>query len=177
MVIVFALWVVFTRPDPFHHTFRLRAVISSSTGIRPQITPVRIAGVDVGKVTKIESYRGGRNALVTMELEKSALPLHTDATAKMRPRLFLEGNSFIDLSPGTPGAPIARAGMTIPLSRTAVAVTFPHVTGALTAGTRRNLQTTLYEYGRALHGGAQGLNSALHHAARAMPSTAALSDA
>jgi hypothetical protein len=33
---------------------------------------------------------------------RRALPIHKDATLKIRPRIFLEGNFFVDVRPGTP---------------------------------------------------------------------------
>ena len=42
-----------------------------------------------------------------------------DATAKIRPRIFLEGNFFVDLKPGSPGAPVLDAGDTIKVTQTA----------------------------------------------------------
>ena len=66
---------------------------------------MRIAGVNVGKVTEIEGKPGSDAAVVTMEINGKGLPIHKDATMKIRPRIFLEGNFFVDVSPGTPSAP------------------------------------------------------------------------
>ena len=74
---------------------------------------MRIAGVEVGKVTKVEPlHEGCEGALVTMRIDKHGLPLHDDATFAIRPRIFLEGNFFVDLSPGSPSAPVADARRT-----------------------------------------------------------------
>jgi phospholipid/cholesterol/gamma-HCH transport system substrate-binding protein len=198
VLVLIALFVfyVFARPDPLGNEFRIRAVVTSVTGVTPGITPVRIGGVDVGEVAAVQSFRGSRRSIVTLELQDEALPVHTDAEVKMRPRLFLEGNTFVELQPGSPGAPVAKDGATIPLAQTSVAVTMPQVLGALEADTRSNLKDALNGYGAALNdaprdgaaaagGGAetggptggQALNEALRHAARAMPTTALLSDA
>ena len=183
-LILLFVYYVFARPDPFADRFKLRAVVTSVTGVTPGITPVRIGGVDVGEVSAVRSFRGSRRSIVTLELDDEALPVHADAEVKMRPRLFLEGNTFVELRPGSPGAPVARDGATIPLSRTSVAVTMPQVLGALQADTRSNLRDALGGYGAALNEapqgvptGGQALNEALRHAARAMPTTALLSDA
>ena len=64
----------------------------------------------MGRVAAVRSFRGSRRSVVTLELDEQALPIHADARVKMRPRLFLEGNSFVELRPGTPGAPAARTG-------------------------------------------------------------------
>jgi ABC-type transporter Mla subunit MlaD len=78
-----------------------------------------------------------------MSIEKPGLPLHRDATLKVRPRLFLEGNFFVDLRPGTPSSPILPEGGTIPLSQTATPVQLDQVLTALKAGTRNDLKRFL----------------------------------
>ena len=69
---------------------------------------MRIAGVNVGKVTKVERKDGTDGAVVTMEINDDGLPIHKDATAKIRPRIFLEGNFFVDLQAGHAGGADAR---------------------------------------------------------------------
>src|SRR6201991_4251089 len=87
------LFFGFTKDIPFTHGYVLKAQFESANSIRPN-SPVRIAGVEVGKVKKIDGVPGTDAALLTMDLKKSALPIHADATAKIRPRIFLEGNFF-----------------------------------------------------------------------------------
>jgi phospholipid/cholesterol/gamma-HCH transport system substrate-binding protein len=65
--------------------------------------PVRIAGVDVGRITAVR--RTGSGAVIATTLEARALPVHRDAEVRLRPRLFREGQWFMDLQPGTPGSP------------------------------------------------------------------------
>ena len=79
-----------------------------------------MAGVEVGKVSKVEHPEPGKPlAAITMRIEDGGRPLHRDATVKIRPRLFLEGNWFLDLEPGTPGAPEIPDGGEIPVTQTA----------------------------------------------------------
>src|SRR6476661_10850698 len=98
-VVIAGSYLAFTKHVPFTHGFRVHAVFESANSIRPN-SPVRIAGVNVGKVTTIERTPGADTAIVTMEIDHEGLPLHKDATAKIRPRIFLEGNFFVDLQPG-----------------------------------------------------------------------------
>ena len=86
-----------------------------------------------------------------MELNDSALPLHEDATAKIRPRIFLEGNFFVDLKPGTPGAPELDSGDTIKITQTATPVQLDQVLTSLQSDSREDLQALL-----------DGLNTALN---------------
>ncbi len=109
---------------------------------------MRIAGVNVGKVSSIK--REGNTGLVTMEIETRGLPIHTDATVKIRPRLFLEGNWFVELQPGSPSAKTISSGYTIPVAQTADPVQLDQVLDALNTDTRANLQSFLINYGEAL---------------------------
>jgi virulence factor Mce-like protein len=162
LVIAAALAVTyyaFNEGLPLVHGFRVHVVLSASESLRSD-SPVRIAGVQVGKVDGVT--RGpGNTARATLDLEGSALPLHTDATVRVRPRLFLEGSSYVDLAPGTPGAPIMRDGGTIPLSHTTVAVQAYQVLSTFDRPTREHLQGMLRAFGQSLAGGgASGLREA-----------------
>ena len=141
----------FTKDIPFTKGYRVNAVFESATSIRPN-SPVRIAGVNVGKVKKVSRYQDTDMALLEMEIDKAGLPIHKDATMKIRPRIFLEGNFFVDLSPGTPGSPVLEDGDTIRVTQTSTPVQFYDVLTALQADTREDLQTLLVEYGEALQG-------------------------
>ena len=54
---------------------------------------------------------------MTMSIDTNGLPIHADATAKIRPRIFLEGNFYVDLAPGSPSAPVLSSGATLPVPR------------------------------------------------------------
>ncbi len=152
LVIIAALVVTyfgFTKDMPFSRGFQFQAVFRSANSIR-QNSPVRIAGVNIGKVVKIEGQEGTDNAIVTMEIKNDGLPIHKDARLKIRPRIFLEGNFFIDLRPGTPSAPTISDGDTIPVTQTAYPVQLDQVLTALQQDTRRDLQVTLQSLGTAL---------------------------
>jgi phospholipid/cholesterol/gamma-HCH transport system substrate-binding protein len=141
----------FSKHVPFTHGFRVKAVFVNANNVRPN-SPVRIAGVNIGKVKSVTAYKGGDGhlSLVTMEIDKQGLPIHKDATLKVRPRIFLEGNEFVDLSPGTPSAPTIDDGDTIPSTQTAAPVQFDQVLSALQSDTRDDLKQLLEGYGTAL---------------------------
>ncbi|MGH2910886.1 MAG: MlaD family protein [Solirubrobacteraceae bacterium] len=150
VVIVITMIVVyfgFTKHIPFKHGFRLKAVFSTAVNISPK-SPVRVAGVNVGTVKSIE--RVGNAGVVTMEITKGGLPIHRDATLKIRARILLEGNWFVDLEPGTPSSPTVSSGYTIPITQTSDPVQLDQILDALNTDTRANLQTFLAEYGAAL---------------------------
>ena len=129
----------FAKHVPFTHGFRVKAVFDSSNSIRKN-SPVRIAGVNVGKVKAIDRQPGTDAAVVTMEIQDKGLPIHKDATARIRPRIFLEGNFFVDMQPGTPATPTIDDGDTLPVSQTAAPVQLDQVLTALQRDTRTDLK-------------------------------------
>ena len=152
----------FTKAIPFKHHYTVQAVFPSANGIRSG-SPVRIAGVNVGKVTGVGHVEGGRQAaLVTMRIDKKGLPIHRDATFKIRPRIFLEGNFFVDVSPGSPSSPALDDGDRVPINQTSAPVQLDQVLSALQAPTRRDLQALLRELSSGLRGaGARGYNKSI----------------
>ena len=87
---------------------------------------------------------------VTFTVDNEGLPIHKDATVTIRPRLFLEGNFFLDLRPGSPSAPDLSSGGDIPVSQTATAVQLDQILTSLQKDNRTDLKQTLAGYGNAL---------------------------
>jgi phospholipid/cholesterol/gamma-HCH transport system substrate-binding protein len=162
VVIVIAAYFGFTKSNPFADPYELKAVVRDAQNLKPG-APVREAGVEVGKVTKVEPAEAGEAAArVTMELSDDALPVHQDARLQIRPRILLEGNFFVDLEPGSWETGELEDGGTVPVTQTSSAVTLPEVLSVLDSDTRTDLQTLLREYSTALDGGgAQALNRAI----------------
>ena len=152
VVILAVCWVVFGGPTPFAGSpFEVKAVFTVQTQLHLD-SPVRIAGVNVGKVTKIRRVGGNSPAaVVTMTVDRAGLPVHSDATADIRPRLFLEGNFYVDLKPGTPGAPALRSGGMLPAAHTSGPVQLDRVLSSLNSNARTNLQTLVRGFGASLN--------------------------
>ena len=143
-VIVLVIFISFTKFNPFADPYELSAVFRDAKNLQSG-APVRIAGVEVGKVASVESIDGA--ARVTMELSDDALPLHEDAQLEVRPRILLEGNFFVDVEPGSPSADELDDGATVGVTQTTTAVTLPDILDVLNADVRSDLQSLLYEYG------------------------------
>ncbi len=169
----------FTKTNPFDNPYELKAAFRDVRSLKPR-SPVRIAGVDVGRVTKVDSLSEDGAAEVTMELSEDALPVHSDATLRVRPRILLEGNFFVDLRPGSPSAAELDDGGTVPLSQTSASVTLPEILEVLDTDTRADLRTLLYELGTVAlveGGGARAFNRTLPLLAPAYRLTAITNDA
>ena len=168
----------FTKANPFANPYELKAAFDTANNLKPR-SPVRIAGVEVGKVTKVEPItKGEGGAMVTMELKEKGLPIHRDAQLKVRQRIFLEGNFFVDLQPGSPSEPTVKTGHTIPMQQTAAPVQFGQLLEALQSDTREDLQTFLREYSKGLEGeGARGFNQSIRYWESAYKNSALANDA
>jgi phospholipid/cholesterol/gamma-HCH transport system substrate-binding protein len=195
VLIVVGAYLGFSKDIPFTRPYELGAVFENAPPIA-EGTAVRVAGVDVGKVSNVESMGGDSAGVkVTMKLEDQALPIHEDAEVIARERIFLEGNLFLDIKPGTPSAGRLDDGETIPISQTSAPVQIDQVLGTLQTDTRKDLQDLLEGYGEALNGepqpgedddqdpdtrgetGGQALNDSLDYSADALRGAAVVNDA
>lgn len=198
VVIAVASLLAYTKSLPWSHHYTVKAVFSTSQNISPN-SPVRIAGVTVGKVTGVEHLLAGppqlastggsssgsdnppgrQAAVVTMELNDDGLPIHNDATFSLRPRLFLEGNLFVDLHPGSPNAPVAEDGHVFGMGQTSVSVQLDQVFSTLQSDVRNNLQVLLHSLGDAFikYGGAKGFNTLYRTSGGAFKNTSLVNEA
>jgi virulence factor Mce-like protein len=147
-LLAIASYFIFTKQLPFTHHYTINAVVRNSNLLATG-SPVRIGGVDVGKVTGTGRHRDTDLAVVTMQVDSSQ-QIHSDATIAIRPRLFLEGNFYVQLSPGTPSTPALGDGGTIPVDHTSGPVQIDQVLSALPADIRHRLQQALQGFGQAL---------------------------
>jgi len=153
----------FRKDVPFVNSpYTIKMAVRDTDGINSR-SPVRIAGVEVGRVEHIEhTSPGAQSATLTLAITDKGRPVFDDATAKIRPRIFLEGNFFVDLSPGTAASGEMGDGDTIPISRTASPVQFAQVLGALKSDTRNDLQEVFKNVGAAQDaGGAKAFSDSL----------------
>jgi phospholipid/cholesterol/gamma-HCH transport system substrate-binding protein len=195
VLILIATFLAFTKDIPFTKPFELKAQFQNSPPIQKG-QAVRIAGVDIGRVSAVEPVGGDSPAVtVTMKLDDEALPIHRDAQIKVRPRIFFEGNLFFDIKPGTPGSGEVDDGHTIPASQTSAPVQIDQVLGALKTDTREDLRRLLVGYGGALGAeplpgedddqdpdtqgetGGQALNDSLEYSAAALRGAAIVNEA
>src|SRR5919201_337851 len=149
LVLVVAVYLAFTKSLPWQQPFEFSAVFQTGNNLRLD-SPVRIAGVNVGEVTAVEREEDSDLVKVTMTLTDEGQPIHKDATAMIRSRIFLEGNFFVALKPGTPSAPLVDDGDTLPVTKTATPVQLDQLLTALQTNDREYLQDLLKGFGDAL---------------------------
>jgi phospholipid/cholesterol/gamma-HCH transport system substrate-binding protein len=149
LILIVGVYLAFTKSLPWQQPFEFNAIFQTSNNLRLD-SPVRIAGVNVGEVTKVERENGSEMVRVTMQVDDNGLPIHKDATLAIRSRIFLEGNFFVDLKPGTPSSPDVGDGDTLPLTQTSTPVQLDQLLTALQTNDRENLKDLLKGFGDGL---------------------------
>lgn len=110
--------------------------------------PVRINGVQVGRVSKSEPDPNGAGGTLTLELEDDAGKVYKDASAAIRWRTALGATEAVTLTTGTP-ATGELGSDTIPQSRTTNQVELDQIVQTFNGDAQPGLQTMLKELGPA----------------------------
>jgi phospholipid/cholesterol/gamma-HCH transport system substrate-binding protein len=178
VLVAIGCYLGFTKSIPFRHHYTISAVFQTANNVKPG-SPVRIAGINVGKVTSVGRIDTDKQAaVVKMRIQSKGLPIHKDATLAVRPRIFLEGNFFVDLNPGSPSAPTISDGDTIPINQTRSPVQLDQILTSLQGDTRRELQRLLDELSTGLDkSGGGGFNRSIRWWPSAYKNGAIVSDA
>ena len=80
LIVAVGVYFAFNQANPFADPYELNAVFDNANNLKVR-SPVRVAGIEVGKVTKVEHVGEGEPAArITMELNKNARPIHNRPT-------------------------------------------------------------------------------------------------
>jgi phospholipid/cholesterol/gamma-HCH transport system substrate-binding protein len=137
---------------PWSSQYTLNAEFQTGQAVTPgQGQTVRVSGVQIGNIGGVTLKNG--IAIVRMDLDpKYSHLIHTDATALLRPKTGLK-DMFIELNPGTPSAPIAKQGFTVPVSNTNPDINPDEILSSLDADTRSYLDLLVNGAGVGLQNG------------------------
>ena len=132
--------------------FKLKLAFSDAQAVIPgQGQAVRVAGVKVGLIKKVQLHEG--QAVVTVAIDKKyvkTLDLRTDTTALLRPQTGLK-DMFVELEPGTRGQKV-QENDTIPVTNTAPDIDPDEFLSALDSDTRTYLQLLINGAGKGFKG-------------------------
>jgi phospholipid/cholesterol/gamma-HCH transport system substrate-binding protein len=98
-------------PEWFRRGYHLNSEFNNVQDLKLG-SQVKIAGVEVGKVDKIDLDETNNKVRVTMKLKRSAI-VRTDSTATIKFTGLL-GQNFVSIDFGSPGSPRARDGFVLP---------------------------------------------------------------
>jgi ABC-type transporter Mla subunit MlaD len=122
----------------------------------------RISGVEVGRITKAEPV--GDRIDAEIELQPRFAPIPGDTRAIVRSKTLL-GETFVELTPGSRGAPKLAENASLPIAQVERAQGLDEVLGAFDAPTRRALKRFLGDLSDSLEDRGRDLNAALGNAA------------
>jgi phospholipid/cholesterol/gamma-HCH transport system substrate-binding protein len=159
------LWVSFGGTLPLRpEGFRFKADFPEASLLVKE-ADVRMAGVNIGKVKQKELGPGGRTTRVTMEIDNRFAPIGRDARAILRQKSLL-GETYVEITPGSPGAKDLDDGGMLPHSQVDDTVELDEVFRVFDPKTRKAFQEWLHEAGIATTGTfARDFNDSLGDAA------------
>jgi phospholipid/cholesterol/gamma-HCH transport system substrate-binding protein len=154
------LWLAFGGPIPLKPKgYRITTSFAEAAQLSNE-ADVRISGVPVGKVKKIEPDKPTGRSKVEIELETRYAPLPSDARAILRQKTLL-GETYVELSPGTPGAPKVPEGGSLRESQVSDTVQLDEIFRTFDADTRAAFQTWMQEQAKGIGGYGRDVNDAL----------------
>ena len=153
------LWLAFGGPIPLSPKgYRFQTSFGEATQLAKE-ADVRISGVSVGKVKDIQTTPNGRSK-VTIQIQEKYAPIPRDTKAILRQKTLL-GETYVELTPGSPSAPKLPEGGRLANSRVAGTVEFDEILNTFDAPTRRAFRVWQQQSGAAVDGRSQDLNDAL----------------
>lgn len=158
--ILLFLWVTFGGPTPFRaKTYEIKVPFNEATQLAEQ-SDVRISGVNVGKVQKIELAPNGKQALATAAIDDRYAPLPASTRAILRTKTLL-GETYIELTPGSREGEELEDGATLPEANVAESVQLDEIFRTFNAQTRAAFQHWMQEAAVAINGQGENLSYAL----------------
>jgi phospholipid/cholesterol/gamma-HCH transport system substrate-binding protein len=154
------LWLSFGGSVPLKPKgYRFEVAFPEATQLGPE-ADVRIAGVTVGKVVAKERDPQSNRTLATIEMQRRYAPIPDDTRAMLRQKTLL-GETYVELSPGTPGAPKLKEGTRLPNGRVQKTVEFDEILNTFDAPTRRAFRVWQQQLGPAVDSTGDDLNNAV----------------
>jgi phospholipid/cholesterol/gamma-HCH transport system substrate-binding protein len=165
--ILLYLWSAFGGTAPLRpQGYRITVGVPESDLLTAQ-ADVRISGVSVGRVVRtIKSQRSpnpNRKDAV-LQIDTAYAPLANDVKATIR-RKSLAGEMYLELTPGSPGAPRIADGGRLPEANVAPSVELDEIFRAFDPRTRRRLRTWMGEQALSIDGSGRDLSDAFGNAA------------
>ncbi|MBA3327696.1 MAG: MCE family protein [Solirubrobacterales bacterium] len=154
------LWLSFGGPVPLKpegYRFTVGMPQATQLGIEAE---VRVAGVPVGKVRHKELDPRGNRTLATVEVDERFAPIARDARAILRQKTLL-GETYIELTAGTPGGPRLPEGARLADARVEPTVELDELLDALDPRTRQAFRTWQQDLAAGVRGRGRDLSDAL----------------
>jgi len=154
------LWVSFGGSLPFTPAgYRFSVEFDQAVELAPQ-SQVEIAGVPIGYVVSVGLDRHTGLARAVIEIDSAFAPRPADTRAILRAKTLL-GETYVELSPGTPNGPKLPDGGSLPSAQVAPTVQLDQILSSFDPTTRAAFETWMQQGGIALTGRGEQFNAAL----------------
>jgi phospholipid/cholesterol/gamma-HCH transport system substrate-binding protein len=154
------LWIAFGGAVPFKPKgYRITASFREATQLATE-ADIRISGVPVGRVKEIAADPDTGRSVVTLRLDAEHAPLPVDARAILRQKTLL-GETYVELTPGTSGAPTIPEGGRLAETQIAPTVELDEILRAFDPVTRDAFQRWLRTQAEAVQGHGRDINDGL----------------
>jgi phospholipid/cholesterol/gamma-HCH transport system substrate-binding protein len=137
-----------------HYEVRVAVPSAAGLGVGANVT---IAGLDVGRLDRIQ--RNGTGAMLSLKLDKDRGPLPVDSTFGVRLR-SLVGENYVELYPGRSSRTVADGGV-LPQAQARDYVDVDKILDVLRGETRERARQTIRGLGDGVAGRSQQLNDTL----------------
>jgi phospholipid/cholesterol/gamma-HCH transport system substrate-binding protein len=138
------LWVTFGGSIPLKpEGYKVRVPFDEATSLASQ-SDVRITGVSVGKVEAIELGEEPGTAEAIVEIDDEYAPIPKDTRAILRAKTLL-GETYVELTPGTPDGPKIPEGGTIPVAQVSEPVQLDEIFRTFDPQTQQGFRTWMQD--------------------------------
>ncbi|HKG01809.1 MAG TPA: MlaD family protein [Conexibacter sp.] len=152
------LWVAFGGGFPLKpEGYRFQIRFGEATQLAQQ-ADVRISGVPVGKVVKLE-LGPGQTTEATVQLDERYAPIPQDSRAILRSKTLL-GETYVELTPGNKGDGLLPENGVLPDAQVSKTVEIDEIFRSLDPRTVQSFQTWMQSLAVGIDGRGQDLNSA-----------------
>ncbi len=154
------LWLSFGGSIPFNpQGYRVKVAFTNAFDLADQ-ADVRIAGVSVGKVVGLAPAPNGNGTMATIQMDNQYAPIHQNAQAILRTKTLL-GETYVQLTPGSPNSPPIPDDGTLAHSQVKAAVQLDQIFNTFDPATRNAFRSWQQELAQAIKGNDQNLNYAI----------------
>jgi len=154
------LWISFGGSLPLAPAgYRFSVEFNQAAELAAQ-AEVEISGVPVGHVVSVNLDRRTGLTRAVIEIDRQFAPRPADTRAILRAKTLL-GETFVELSPGSPTGPKLPDGGTLPRAQVAPTVELDQIFSTFDPTTRRAFETWMQQGGIALTGRGEQFNAAL----------------
>ena len=151
------LWLSFGGAVPLKPKgYRMEIAFPEATQLAIE-ADVRTAGVSIGKVRAKRVDDKSNKTLAVIEIDRKYAPIRSDAKARLRQKTLL-GETFVELTLGSEGAPYVPEGGRLANERVEPSVELDEILSALDPFTRKAFRTWQREFGDSIDGRGKDLN-------------------